>query len=329
MNWRRWFRWRHGTRGFAFAWPMSMPPWARPTKRAPSWPQLSIVFLVETMSAGLADSYNLLGGLGAMPMREAYDKAKAAAQQAVNLDDQIAEAHTSLGAIIGSYDWDWAKAERHFLRAIDLKPRYATAYEWYSEYLSWMGRHDEAIRAAQQALDLDPVSLRANAHVGLALYRARQYEAAMKRFREALHLNQDFPDAHVMLAITLVQTGMSSEAISELQRACVLTGNSPEILGLLGYAYGMAGMKREAHDVLNELNNLARQKRYVSSFSRATIHIGLGETDLAFKWLEQAYQERLWYLTLLAVDPLFDRVRGDARFNDLVRRMNLTAAAES
>ena len=173
--------------------------------------------------AGLADSYNLLGSYGDMPMREAHEKAKAAAQQAVDLDDQIAEAHTSLGAITAGYDWDWAKAERHFVRAIELKPRYATAHEWYSEYLSWMGQHDKAIRVAQQALDLDPVSLRANSHVGLALYRARQYEAAIERFRETLHLNQDFADAHVMLGVTLVQTAMYGEAIAEFQRARVLT----------------------------------------------------------------------------------------------------------
>src|SRR5688500_13452033 len=169
-----------------------------------------------------------------MQMREAKEKAKAAAQQAVDLDDQIAEAHTSLGAITAGYGWDWAKAERHFVRAFDLKPRYATAHEWYSEYLSWMGRPDEAIRAAQRALDLDPASLRANSHVALALYRARQYEGAIERFRDALHLDQDFADAHVMLAVTLVQMGMYGEAIREFQRASVLTGNSPEILGLLG-----------------------------------------------------------------------------------------------
>jgi DNA-binding winged helix-turn-helix (wHTH) protein/TolB-like protein len=279
--------------------------------------------------AGLADSYNLLGSYGEMPMREAKQKAKEAALRAVDLDDQVAEAHTSLGAIIASYDWEWAEAEKHFLRAIDLKPRYATAHEWYSEYLSWMGHHEKAIHAAQQALDLDPVSLRANSHVGLALYRARQYDAAVKRFRETLHLNPDFADAHVMLGVTLVQTGMHREAIAEFQRAGELTANSPEILGLLGYAYGMSGMKREARDVLRELDDLTRQKRYVSSFSQATIYIGLGEIDLAFKWLERAYEERLWYLALLAVDPMFDRLRADARYTHLIRRMNLTTAAES
>ena len=279
--------------------------------------------------AGLADSYNLLGSYGVMPMREAHDKARAAAQQAVDLDDQIAEAHTSLAAITAGYDWDWAKAERHFARAIELKPRYETAHEWYSEYLSWMGQHDKAIRVARQALDLNPVSLRANSHVGLALYRDRQYEAAMERFRETLHLDQDFADAHVMLGVTLVQKAMYGEAIAEFQRAMELTGNSPEILGLLGYGYAMAGMKREAQHALDELNDLAKQNRYVSSFSRATIHIGLGQTDLALKWLEQAYQERLWYMTLLAVDPLFDRLRGDKRFAELLRRMNLTPAARS
>ena len=279
--------------------------------------------------SGLADAYSLLGSYGEMPMREAKETAKAAAQKAVDLDDQVAEAHTSLAAIIAGYDWEWEKAERHFLRAIDLKPRYATAHEWYSEYLSWMGRHEKAIRAAQQALDLDPVSLHANSHVALALYRARQYEAAIQRFRETLYLDQDFADAHVMLGVTLVQTGMYGEAIAAFQRAGVLTGNSPEILGLLGYGYGMAGMKREAQGVLNQLNELTRQNRYVSSFSRATIYIGLGDADLAFKWLEQAYRERLWYMTLLAVDPLLDRLRGDPRFTDLLRRMNLTPAAKS
>jgi hypothetical protein len=127
-----------------------------------------------------------------------------------------------------------------------------------------------------------------------------------------------------MLGVTLVQTAMYGEAIAEFQRARVLTGNSPEIFCLLGYGYGMAGMKREAQDVLKELNNLGRQNTYVSSFSRATVCIGLGETDPAFKWLEQAYQERLWYMTLLAVDPLLDRLRGDPRFTDLLRRMNLS-----
>ena len=286
-------------------------------------PRYSLAF------SGLADAYNLLGSYGEMPMREAKERAKAAAQKAVELDDHVAESHTSLGAIIAGYEWNWAKAERHFLRAIDLKPRYATAHEWYSEYLSWMGRHEEAIRAARQALDVDPVSLSANSHVGLALYRARQYDAAIARFRETLHLNRDFADAHVMLGITLVQKGIYSEAIAAFRRAGVLTGNSPEISGLLGYGYGMAGMKREAEDILKELANLKAQNRFVSSFSQTTIYIGLGEIDLALKWLEQAYQERLWYLALLAVDPLFDRLRGDARFIDLVTRMNLTAAGES
>jgi DNA-binding winged helix-turn-helix (wHTH) protein/TolB-like protein/cytochrome c-type biogenesis protein CcmH/NrfG len=273
--------------------------------------------------AGLADAYNLLGSYGEMPMRDAHQKARAAAEKAVELDDEVAEAHTSLAAMLASYDWEWAEAEKHFLRAIELKPRYATAHEWYSEYLSSMGRHPEAIRAARQAVDIDPVSLRAHSHVGLALYRARQYDAAVAQFQETLHLDQDFADAHVMRGVTLVQTGKHSEAISAFHRAAALTANSPEILGLLGYAHGLAGMKREAQDILNELDSVARQNRYVSSFSRATIHIGLGETDLAFKWLERAYQERLWYLTLLAVDPLFDRLRADPRYTDLLRRMNL------
>lgn len=273
--------------------------------------------------AGLADSYNLLGSYGEMPMRESHPKARAAALKALELDDQIAEAHTSLGAIIADYYWEWPEAEKHLRRAIDLNPNYATAHYWFSEYLSRMMRHEEAISAAQRAQDLDPVSLDANMHVGAALYRARQYDRAVEQSQRTLELDPDFIDAHVLLGLNLVQKKIYGEAISEFQKARALSGNSPEILGLIGYGYGMAGMKRETQEALKELDNLSRQNRYVSSSSKMWVYIGLGEKDRAFEWLERAYEERSWFLGLLAADPLFDPLRSDPRYADLLRRMNL------
>ncbi len=278
--------------------------------------------------AGLADSYNLLGSYGEMPMRDSHPKARAAALRALELDDQIAEAHTSLGAIITGYYWEWPEAEKHLRRALALNPDYATGHEWYSEYLSRMARHEEAIRAAQRAQEIDPVSLRANSHVGLAFYRARQYDDAIEQLQDTLELNPDLFTAHVIFGLSLVQKRMYGEAIAELQKARVVTGSSPDSVGLLGYGYGMAGMKREARDALKELDQLSRH-RYVSPFCKVMVYIGLGEKDRAFEWLERAYEERIWHLGVLAADPMFDPLRSDPRYTDLLRRMNLTAAAES
>jgi DNA-binding winged helix-turn-helix (wHTH) protein/TolB-like protein/Tfp pilus assembly protein PilF len=279
--------------------------------------------------AGLADSYNLLGSYGEMPMRDSHPKARTAALKALELDSQIAEAHTSLGAIITGYYWDWPEAEKHLRRALALNPNYPTGHEWYSEYLSRMARHGEAIRAAQRAQEIDPVSLRANSHVALAFYRARQYDKAIEQLQNTLELNPDLFTAHVIFGLSLVQKSMYEEAIAELQKARVVTGSSPDSIGLLGYSYGMAGMKREARDALRELDQLSRHNRYVSPFCRVMVHIGLGEKDRAFEWLERAYEERIWHLGVLAADPMFDPLRSDPRFTDMVRRMNLTPATQS
>jgi adenylate cyclase len=138
-----------------------------------------------------------------------------------------------------------------------------------------------------------------------------------------LALDPDFVDAHVLFGVTLVQKKLYEEAIAEFQKAKALTGDNPDILGLLGYGYGMAGMKAEARDALQELDKLPRQHRYVAPSSKVWVYIGLGETNRAFEWLEKAYEERLWQLGFLAADPLFDPLRSDPRYTDLLRRMNL------
>lgn len=279
--------------------------------------------------AGLADAYTLLGGLGEMSTRDSHPKARAAALRALELDDQIAEAHTSFGAILVSYYWEWAEAEKHLRRALALNPDYTTGHEWYSEYLSRMARHEEAIRAARRAQEIDPASLRANSHVGLAFYWARQYEEAIQQSRNTLDLNPNLFTAHVIFGLSLVQKRMYGDAIAEFQKARVVTDSSADSVGLLGYGYGMAGMKREARDALKELDQLSRHDRYVSPFCRAMVYIGLGEKDRAFEWLERAYEERIWLLGVLAVDPMFDPLRSDPRYTDLIRRMNLAPATRS
>jgi tetratricopeptide (TPR) repeat protein len=163
----------------------------------------------------------------------------------------------------------------------------------------------------------------------LALYRAGRFDDAVERLRETIHIEEQFADAHVMLGVALVQKAMHREAIGEFKRALELTGHSPEVVSLLGYGYGMAGRAGDARATLQELDQLSRQGRPVSAFARATVHIGLGELNSAFEWLNRAYEERLWYLGLLAVDPLFEPLRRDARFTDLLQRMHLTNAAAS
>lgn len=276
--------------------------------------------------AGLADSYNLLGSYGEMPMRVSHPKARTAALRALELDDQIADAHTSLGAIIASYYWDWPEAEMHLKRALALNPDYATGHEWYSEHLSRMARHQEAIHAAQRAQEIDPISARANSHVGLAFYRARRYDDAIKHSQDTLELKPDLFTAHVILGLSLVQKKLYGEGIAVLQKARVVTGSSSDSIGLLGYGYGMAGRKREARGALKELDQVSRDNKYVSPFCKVMVYIGLGENDRAFEWLERAYEERIWHLGVLAADPMFDPLRPDPRYTDLIQRMNLTAA---
>ena len=273
--------------------------------------------------AGLADSYNLLGNFGGLPMKVSYPEARAAAEKALGIDDTLAEAHTSLAGVLADYYWDWPESERHFKRAIELNPNYAIAHEWYSAYLDRMGRLDEAIREAQRAQEIDPLSLSASVQVGAAYYWARQYDQAIEQMHKALEMDPNAMDAHRVLGLSFVQKGMHREAIAKFNEARRLFGNHPQMVGLLGYSYGIAGRESEARGVLDELNGLSKQ-RYVSPISRAAIHIGLGETDRAFEWLEKAYVERVWVLGILKVEPVFDPLHSDPRFTDLLQRMNLT-----
>jgi DNA-binding winged helix-turn-helix (wHTH) protein/TolB-like protein/Tfp pilus assembly protein PilF len=270
--------------------------------------------------AGLADSYILLGSYGLNPSEDSYRKAKDAAAQALTIDERLGEAHVSMGRILADHYWQWAQAERHYKRAIELIPNDEGAHNWYSQYLSRTGRIDDAIREAKLALEIAPTSRQGNHAVAFALYFARRYEEAIEQSEKTLELDPNFPVGYALIGMAYLQADMHEKAISSLRKARQLF-NSPGFLGLLGYAYAMAGKTNEARSVLEELRELSKT-RYVPSFSVAMIYIGLGERKLAFEWLERAVKERDEWLGSLKVDPIFDAVRSDPRFTHLLRQVD-------
>ncbi len=272
--------------------------------------------------AGLADSYNLLANWNWLPPREAMPKAKAAALKALEIDDRLAEAHASLGFASFTYDLDWPAAGQHFERALALNAAYPTAHQWYSHYLGTLGRSDEGRAEAKRALDLDPVSPIMNFNMAQQLYWARQFDQAIEECRKMLEMDPAFPPAHWLLGLTYAAKGMYRESLGEYEKLSALSRGSPLALGYLGYALARSGERTQALRVLGRLRALSKQ-RYVSSLSFALVYAGLGEKDQAFVWLEKAYEERSSPLYMLKVDPKWDPLRSDPRFNDLLRRIGL------
>ena len=272
--------------------------------------------------SGLADTYTMLGSVGFLPMREAYPLARVAALKAIALDGTLAEAHTSLAFILADFDWDWGAADRHFKRALELNPNYETAVRTYSSYLAWWGRDKEALEFAGRARDLDPVSPTARQNLGLAHYFARRYDDAITQFREALDLDPNFAQAHVMLGRTYVAKGEPDRAVEELERAKGLSGARPDVITPMAYVLARAGRRREALAMLDELRRFAKP-RDPSPFRLAYVHIGLGDTDRAFELLQKAIEARDWQMGMLKVEPAFDVLRSDQRFAALVERVGL------
>ncbi|MDQ3173897.1 MAG: tetratricopeptide repeat protein, partial [Acidobacteriota bacterium] len=274
--------------------------------------------------AGMAVSYDLLRAFGSLPPMEAMPKTKAAAIKALEIDDTLAEAHTALARIKLNYDWDSSGAERDFKRAIELNPNYPTGHHWYAWYLAAMERHTEAIAEMKRAQELDPLSLVINTDVGWIFYYARQYDQAIAELQKTLEMDPDFVRAHLRLGLSYLQKSMNKEAIETLQKATDISEGSTEIVAFLGYAYAISGNKSEAQKILNDLQEGSR-RRYVSPYYIAVIYTGLGEKEQAFKWLEKAYEERSGRLVYLEVEPMFDSLRADPRFTDLLRRVGLAS----
>jgi serine/threonine-protein kinase len=273
---------------------------------------------------GIADCYDLLGWYDYVSPTEAFPKARAAARKALELDDSLAEAHASLGWISINYDWDWAAGESDYLRAIELNPSYATVHQWYAEYLSYMGRHDEAIAEGERAHELDPLSLIINNDLGQVFYFARQYDRAVEQLRKTLEMDPNFTIAHFFTVLALTEKGEYNEALRDVQKAMELSGGGdPLIVALLGTVNAFAGEKEKAKVVLGKLTALSC-RRYVSPFWLALVHVGLGETDRSFEWLENAFEERDHWLETSRVHPMLDSLRSDPRYGDLLDRMGFT-----
>ena len=274
---------------------------------------------------GLADSYTALGfsfDVGALPPNQAIPLAETAVTKALEMDDSLAEAHTSLALIRFYYDWDWSGAEREFKRAIELYPSYAHTHHWYAHYLIAMGRTDESLAETRRALEFAPLDLTINLHLGWHYLYSRQYRQAIAQYRKTLELDRNHSQTHRYLGLAYEQNRMFPEAIEELQTAITLSGQNRQMTSELGHAYAMSGRKREAVRVLGELEELSKGK-FVSRYSLGLIRAGLGEPDKAFQQLEEAYQERSDWLTYLNIEPKLDPLRADPRFKDLVRRVGL------
>jgi TolB-like protein/DNA-binding winged helix-turn-helix (wHTH) protein/Tfp pilus assembly protein PilF len=272
--------------------------------------------------AGLADTYSLLGSAGydVLPRAEAMEKARAAAQKALAIDGNLAEAHASLAYVIYSYDWDWAGAEKEFKEAIALNPNYPTAHQWYSEMLNDVERKDEALAQAQTALALDPLSLNALQNLARVYYFARRFDEAIQFSQSALEMDPNFALAHLRLGRTYTAKEMFTDAVQEFRRFSALSKDKSLSIASIGNALARSGDRPGAMRSLGELSLLS-QHEHVPAICFALAYAGLQDNDQALASLEKAYNERSDFLLVLKVDPLFDGLREDPRFQELVRRI--------
>jgi len=271
--------------------------------------------------AGVADGYVWLPGYTAGTPRDCYPKAKAAAKKALELDDNLAEAHTTLAIAIWLYDFDFSQANREFQRAIELNPNYATGHQQYGNItLSALGRFDDAIAEGKRAVELDPLSLVINTDLAVDYHYARRYDEAIAQFRKTLEMDPGYYFAYVNLGQALEMKGARDSAIAQYHKARALN-DDPSVLGLLAHIYAASGNKTEAMKILEQLKELSKQ-RYVAAYSFALVYLGLGDKEEALRWLEQSYQDRSGSdVGWIRVDPLLDPLRSDPRFEALAEKI--------
>ena len=271
--------------------------------------------------SGLSDSYTTLA-LFSGPKPEAWQKARAAATRALELDDSLAEAHRSLASVRLSYDWDVAGSENELQRALQLSPSDAGTYRQYGRLLRYTGRLNEAMAMTKRAQELDPLSPAVAVNVAGQYYFARRYDQAIEQARKAIELDPTFVQAHRWLGYAYEAEGKFPEAIAEFKLAVKLSPGNLSYLGILGRGYAVAGNRREARRTIAKLRELSKT-RYVEPLQYALIYGALGESDQAFARLEKAFDERNGNLLALSVAPWFDPLRSDPRFADLLRRVEL------
>ena len=270
--------------------------------------------------AGLADSWALLGFYSAAPPGEVFPKAKRSAHEALARQPGLAEAYPALAYAAMYYDWDWPESERAFRRAIELNPGYATAHQWYGNFLSVVGRAEESIAEFERALALDPLSALKYSALGWGFYFARRYERGVEECRRGIELEPGNMVAHAWLAMGLEALGKLNESVACAEETARLSGGGVSSLGFLGHAYAVAGRLEDAREVLETLLRLS-ETRYVSQYDIALIHLGLAKPESAIEWLEHGYAARDHQMVFLKVDPRLDALRDRRDFGRLLERM--------
>ena len=272
--------------------------------------------------AGLADSYNMLATYGASAPTEAFPKAINEAETALRLDSNLAEAHAALAYAKFRGEWNWRQAEQEFKEAIRLNPNYASAHQWYANYLAAVGRFDEAVAETRRTQELDKTSLIINSHFGLIYFFAGRFDEAIKSCQKTIELDPNFFVARRYLGLAYAQKGMYREALEQYDKALELSKNSPLMRVERASVLALSGDEDRAQSELKEIQEISKQ-RYISAYHIATIYVALKDEDRAFEWLEKAFKERADWMVFLKVDPRFKSLRSDSRFTDLLRRMNL------
>jgi TolB-like protein/Tfp pilus assembly protein PilF len=272
--------------------------------------------------AGLADVYNMLGAYNLRLPKEAFSKAKSAATKALEIDDTLAEAHTSLAFIKEAHDYDQSGSEQEFKRAIELNPNYAVAHHWYGILLRDMGRFDEGLEEIRMAMELDPLSLPINTDLGEIFYHARQYDQAIDQCKKTLEIDANFHWAHYVLGKAHLQKSEFKEAIAEFKKALSLSGDSVDYLAGLVLAHALAGKKDKALEILEEMHKRSKQT-YLPAYEIALAYVGLKKNNKAFEWLEKAYEDRSFEMKSIKTEPVLDSLRSDSRFTALLKKMGL------
>ena len=271
---------------------------------------------------GLAETLVLFEWFEVLPPTEAIPRAKTAAGRALELDDTLGEAYITLAFAHALYDWDWAGSERSFERALELNPNYASGRHWYAVTLAARGKLDEALAEEMRARTIDPHWPIIATNVALMHYLRREYDRSVEECRSVLSLHPNFALAHWYLGLTYLATSMFSDALAHHREAVTHSGSAPMYLSALGYACAYTGKQAEAREILRE-SKLLSERRYVAASFIAMVHVGLNEIDEAFAWLQKAVEQHDPWVTLIAPFPIWDPIREDPRYTDLLRRMNL------
>lgn len=273
--------------------------------------------------AGLADAYVVRSMIpfSPMPARDAAELARVYAEKALKLDDNLSESHAALGVVLHRYEWNWEAAEKEYLRAIELNPDYAQTYYWYSNLLAITGRTNDALAQSLKARELDPFTTLADVNIGRVYYYSYQYDKAYEQLTEALKKDPNNSSAEYFIGLVYIQKRKYDEALRIFEKIYA-SDKKMLVAAVLGFTYGKMGRKDDAIKVLKDLEEYARKNNYIPPQEKAIIYLGLDDKDQAIFWLEKSYQEKSSALVAINVDPLFNDLRFDERFQDIVTRMN-------